>query len=1198
MIIKPEQTPSGSNSSSTSDGDVFESVLDKARQLADKFKEPNPELPFKAKVLATTPPGEKKPTGNTSAEKPAETKPADDENYKAITELPEKLEPTKLKVVAQDKDDGSIYFEHAGNKYKISKEEAEQTQAGYEKLENIRFGHGIPQREAPNPEHGTQLYNLLQTLGQTQGTPTHEILIDGLKDPAKPLLRKDDEPPLLANIKSVEQPVDGILKVKLTSGAEMIVAEGVTPEAFAAYSGAGKTKLVLGEGEANGYKQITAMPDGMNMEKLKVISEDPISRVILFEHDGHKYMISRDAAAAQESNYAALENIPSAGDQPAPIDRGDKLYDFLHVVKETEGTPAFEYIKNARTQPDQHLFGQGESTVPLEQIKKVETPTEGILVVTQADGKQVVVSAHLTPKEFVEYTAKGQTISGLERATSEGYVKAEPGAYLSSTDDIMSVGDIEGYGPGLITFTQHKPGGEEEKIIVSAHDNPQMYDQIVSYRKEVAEQINDVDKLRAEHGLPPLNEVLVEELPTTVKDEDGNTLSVQDLTIKELVDEYREGIKNGSISQDDPRAKFVRALEAKSMADNGMPIIPEHGFQHSGNAIDPIQLTSRDVRDEIFNVKAIDEQINTLLADENIVKDLKAKRESALSKVEGGQDKVDETHQKLLESTSSENFTKYIGALTEDGKSEIATQEVQRAYAALADVDPAKADEFLQNLQIDGYTLELENLLSDPSKISDENTALATTDQNLIILQALKASSDTLPRRALQSYDKFVEMLLKDKGLAADFGKVMASLGDTWQTNGTITAKDIEKALDTQLKSTFSAENRTTFFKQLSFLTDNGVLGSLGGAISLGRAIYQLAGKGGSLAVTPAQRVGITNDFVAFLSTGSHFATLGTKAYDKLMGTNAYKMMGLDRSVPEIWAKPGTADPTVPRTLQDVQKQYYDIIDNAMDNKEVNFSKLVNGQTFDEATMLKLHEGIESGIEKRGRVPGSSMAARIAGSALKVIGAGADVVGGVLSIVTGGLAIRDGIREQDPFKIGAGSMSIAGGVSSLVGGAGSVLSAIGVAGRVVPLLGPVGFLFSGAFSLVGAILNDVKSHKLHKLSMQNWEQIQQFKQDGLLQPHGDEAYVWLQTYLSDWGQRDTPENRSIFEFRREEWEARSHIRGKDRVKHPDYIGDGNNAMSESYKFSEKPSEWITDDGEIVWMVGGGYSGIYKPVENA
>ncbi|MCS3466957.1 hypothetical protein M2401_000667 [Pseudomonas sp. JUb42] len=1184
MITRPEPTSSNTPAPAKAVGKAFESLLNKARLLAATPEEPSSDKTFMPKIL----------TKSNQPEVSA-SKPADADSYKAITALPEKLDIDTLKVVAEDKDGGVIYFEHGGNKYQISKSAAEEVQPGYETIENLRFGHAVPTREDPGPDHGTQLFDLLHTLAETQGTAAGKIIRDSLSNPDKELLRKDDGQFLLDNIDKVEKPADGVLKVTFNSGKELTIAEGVTPEAFKAYSGAGQTLEKLGEGEAKGFEKVTALPTGFKPDGLKIVSEDSDSGVILFEHDGHKYMISQDDAAAHDRSYDALDS--NVGGQPAPADRGSQLYDFLHALSATQGTPAFDYIKNARTLPDQHLVSNGETALPLSGISKVDAPTDGILVVTQSDGKLLVVSRNLSPQAFLDYSNKGQTITGLEKAKADGYVKAEPGDYLPSTEDIMSVGGVGEYGPGLIAFTYHKPGGAEEKIIVSQDDNPQMFDQISSYRTDIAEQTTDVDKLRADSGLPPRKDVSVDDLATTEKDDNGQPLSVRDLAIKTLIDEYRAGVKDGSIGQDDSRAKFVRALEAKSMSENGMSIIPEHGFTNQGSATDPENVTSRDVREHIFDSKAIDAQIGTLMGDETIMKDLKTHHDNAVGKVEGGSAKVDETRQKLIDSTSSENFVKYIDALQADGKTELATQEIQAAYAGLADIDPAKADEFLQNVQIDGYTMELDKLVADPSKISDENTALAGTDNALLILQALKASGDGIPRRSLATYEKFVELLMNDKNAATDFGKVMSNLGDTWQANGKITLDDINKAVSADLMPGMSAENRGAFTKNLAFLSDNGVLGSMGGAISMGRAIYQLVGKGGSLADTPRERVGIANDFIGFLSTGSHFATLGTKTFDKIMGTNAYKMMGLDRSVPAIWSKPGgVTGPDVPRSVEEIQNKYYNIIDDAMaDGKDVG--KALNGQPFDEASMTKLHEGIEKGIEKRGGVSGAGKVARIAGSAIKVIGAAADVVGGVIGVVTGGLTIRDGVREKDPIKIASGSLSVAGGVSSLVGAAGSVAGALGVTGRLIPLLGPVGFLFSGVFSFVGAILGDIKSAKLHKVSLQNWDQIKDFKADGLLQPNGDEAYVWLQTYLSDWGQRDAPGDQSIFDFRKEEWDARSSVKGKN-LDHPDYIGDGNNRRSEDYKFSTRPSEWTNDNHDIIWRTTDGYGGEYHDVDNS
>lgn len=1156
MINRPEKAASPRVSETRAPERVFDAALNKAKTLAA--------------------------TGASNQQ----LKPDD---YKEVTALPAKLDIHTLKVVSEDKDAGVIYFEQDGNKFKITREGADKVQEGFDLLKGLHFGHAVAPVNQGGPDEGTPLYDLLHTLAETQGTPAGKAIREALGNPDQQLLREDDPTVRLANIKSVGEAKDGVVKVEMENGQTLVIAESLTPEAFASYNNAGVTKEALNDGKAKGFEEVTRLPGDLDFSQLKVVSEDPKSEVILFEHQGKKYMISQSEAALPQPG-ADLSNP-----NPNP-NAGSSLYTFLQAVHKSEGTPAFDYIKNAQSLPGQELLRKDEASLKLGDISKVDAPMDGILVVNGADGKLLVVSKDITPEAFAAYTTKGQSLAGIEKAKGDGYSLAGPDAYLASTEDIMSVGGVGDYGPGLIAFTQHKPGGAEEKIVVSEDTNPQMFEQISGYRTDIAQQTTDVDKLRADNGLPPLKDVSVDNLATTEKDESGNPLSVQDLSMKTLVDSYRAGVKDGSIGKDDPRAKFLRAVEAKSMADNGMSIIPEHGFGNQGIATTPIDVTSRDVRDNIFDTQSIDKTISELLGDSTIQADIKANHDAALGKVDGGQAKVDEVHQKLIDSTSSENFTQYIKALQDDGKTELATQEIQTAYTALADIDPAKADNFLQNLQIDGYTDAVEKLMDDPSKISDDNTALATTDNTMAILSMLKGGADGLPRQALGVYSKFVDQLLKDKGAAADFGKAMISLGDTWQKNGVISFSDIEHAVSKEIMPSLSEENRSAFVKNLTFLKDNGVLGSVGGAIGMGRIVYQLAGQGGKLADTPMKRLGIANDFLGFLGTGSHFATLGLKVYDKLRGTNAYKLMGFDRSLPDLWAKPGEGYHALPKDAEAVQKKYFEIVDQAMDDGK-DVGKVLNSGGWSDEGAKKVQEGIEKGIASRGGVAGAGFGAKFASSAIKVIGMATDVAGGVISVVQAAFTLRDGVREKDPVKIASGSLSMAGGVSSLVAAGGGVLTTLGVTGRIIPFLGPVGFLISGALSFVGAILSTVQSHKLHKISMQNWDQIQDFKQDGLLKPNGDEAYVWLQTYLSDWGQRDAPQDQSIFDFRKEEWDARSSIRGGDhRRDHPDYIGDGNNRNSEDYKYSLKPSEWTNDNHDIIWRVGDGYGGDYHDVD--
>ncbi|MBE8411086.1 hypothetical protein IQA73_17125, partial [Leptospira borgpetersenii serovar Ballum] len=145
-----------------------------------------------------------------SLKKPSEIKPDD---YKEVTALPAKLDIDKLKVVSEDKDAGVIYFEQDGSKFKITREGAEKVQEGFDTLKGLHFGHAVAPVNQGGPDEGTPLYDLLHTLAETQGTPAGKEIREALGNPDQQLLREDDPTVRLANVKSVGEAKDGVVKV-------------------------------------------------------------------------------------------------------------------------------------------------------------------------------------------------------------------------------------------------------------------------------------------------------------------------------------------------------------------------------------------------------------------------------------------------------------------------------------------------------------------------------------------------------------------------------------------------------------------------------------------------------------------------------------------------------------------------------------------------------------------------------------------------------------------------------------------------------------------------------------------------------------------------------------------------------------------------------------------------------------------------
>ena len=189
-------------------------------------------------------------------------------------------------------------------------------------------------------------------------------------------------------------------------------------------------------------------------------------------------------------------------------------------------------------------------------------------------------------------------------------------------------------------------------------------------------------------------------------------------------------------------------------------------------------------------------------------------------------------------------------------------------------------------------------------------------------------------------------------------------------------------------------------------------------------------------------------------------------------------------------------------------------------------------------------------------------------------------------IVLGAFGIRDGLKNGDSLQTASGFLGVFGGLSGVAAGVASVNGAWGIiggsAGRIIAAAGPVGFLISAGLGFIGAILGTIKSHKLHKVSLEKWEQIKQFENDGLLQEQGADNYVWLQTYLSNYRQRDTPDDRSVFDFRQAEWQ------GKDDT-HLDYLGDGANERTGGFSWASGHEYTFVDDegNEHIYVSGYG-----------
>ncbi|NWC93065.1 MULTISPECIES: hypothetical protein [unclassified Pseudomonas] len=1032
-----------------------------------------------------------------------------------------------------------------------------------------------------------------------------------------------------SDYKSIVHKDNGVILVETNDGKRYAVSEALNPELSAQLGYQGDVQKLLDKGKAEGYGLVSSLPADYDISKLSVESIDENTGVIQFQYDGQKYLLPPgDANEAEVSLPPGIRiGLAGANDKSPSLEmRGTRLYELLSALKQTEGSVAHDALVNAIKNKD-YLAHDTEAPSSVADIDNIHAYSEGdVQVVTLKNGKTITVIEALAPQSFQAYAESAKTLDGINRAQGDGYRLATEADYLPSTEDISSVGGVGEYGPGLIAFTYQKPGGELEKIVVSQASTPDMFAQIAGHRDDITEQINDVDELRKQYGLPPSSELNVNDLPTTEKDEDGNALSIQDLTLQNLVKEYRAGVENGSIGADDPRAKFLRALEARSMADNGMTVIPEHGRGYKSDASDPIDVTSRDVRDEIFDTQAIDQTLAELSGDKTIAADMDRFDKDARTKVDGGEGKITEVEDTLKSSANSEGFRNYIKSLQDSGKTELAQQEIQQTYLGLAQIDPAIAEQFKGDLSRDTMIMDLDAIIGDPSKITEDNSALAAIDTTKYWLRAARGMTD-IPTQLINTWETTVQKFMNNKADAAAFSKIYAELGDKYMRSGSITQADIQDALSAE-KNVFkslSSTEKDSLTKMFTTMKDTGTLGSMSGLFGLARGIYQLHGNAGHMADTPEGRLGIAADFMTFSSFSNGFLTLGSKTADLILKTKIYDNLGLSKAIPDMWRQPpgGPVPPIDIKSDLAEHLAHQDFLPDKPDMRipdgkggfrvqsgggnsggswitDANGGGAVRGTGLDKAATYANYdaEAFKSGYlngeyNTKYRIAGAGNASRIAGSVSRFIGSSADLAGAVTGVVLGAFGIRDGLKNHDSLQTASGFLGVFGGASGVVAGIASVNGAWGLiggaAGRVIGALGPVGFVASAVLGFVGAILGTIKSKKLHKISGQKWDQLKQFEKDGLLQPNGANNYVWLQTYLANNRQRDAPVGQSIFDFREKEF------KGEDST-HNDYIGDGLNERSKDFAFASGHAYTFLDDEgkEHTYISGYGY---FEPEED-
>ncbi|RSC26972.1 hypothetical protein EGT09_11355 [Pseudomonas putida] len=906
----------------------------------------------------------------------------------------------------------------------------------------------------------------------------------------------------------------GVIRYETQDGSKYVVSERDNPELYKAAASAYDSLSGLQASEADGYRRATDNEVWPPFDGTAIGARDEVGPdLIRYEHNGEKVVVARDDNPKLFDYLAGLHEVYSdpakAGDIRTALDNGAVLAD-----ANTQAPGLNDYK------------GFGWTTGQEDNVLTYETH----------DGTKVVVSRDISPELFKQVATANDTWGKIHDSEKEGYKLAGPNDFLKNKD--MSFGSPDELGDGLIRFET-----DEGKFIVSKELSPQLYDEVVG--KWEGWTKGEVDETRSKYNLPPREELDALNLKTGVKadekDASSPELTVGELATKELLDSYRKGVQDGSIAKDDPRAKLVRALEAQAAYQNGRGIT---GYEEEPGAFggtwrvfdkEQTELTSADMHDIIDGGK-LKEQISTLFADETIQKDYKSKMDDALNRIPN----KDEVKQKLLDLTNNPDYIAYLKDLQKQGKDHEAKEDLNNTLSALSLFDPEAATKAAQSIQADGLTSDLNDLVGDPSKISDENKELATKDLFGLLKSVLKGSLLDMPRRTQEVIEKFLEEGLQGKQKSSVVTKVLEELSQIDMAKGSISEADLKTVLS---KPYVPIADRGTLGEVFSALNSKGILGTLGAGVNLFSGIYQLVGQGGKLGETWQQRLSIAKDFVSFAGAGSHFAKVGDAIGGLVGKSGLVDFLGLDKTLPEIWGKGGIQEPKFEFKLSELPASTKAKIAEALDtlpgSKLGDFSDVLGDGAGNANAAKNAYGGITQRLEDAVSASGTvklppGKAAKIAGSVIKVLGPATDLAGGFADIVLGAFTIKNAIKDGDPLAKASGGLQIAGGAFGASAGVLGAASLFG-AGTAAALTGPF-FLVGVVLGVIGGIIGYFVDHnKRQKASEKENDWYRDLAADGLLQGDWADKVEYAHYSIHHYGDREAPEDDSLFRFQEAEW---------------------------------------------------------------
>ncbi|MGI2033160.1 hypothetical protein ACRQ1B_12300 [Rhizobium panacihumi] len=704
---------------------------------------------------------------------------------------------------------------------------------------------------------------------------------------------------------------------------------------------------------------------------------------------------------------------------------------------------------------------------------------------------------------------------------------------------------------------------------------------------EVSENREVKDEVKFENVDPP------EDFGTSIMDRkigEGDK-TVSEKASEDFINGIKQDIKDGKLKDDSKEAKLVKLFEASAALDKGYSLygyaeaIESSGGTYRKSDKDPTKLTGGDVK-EILNEEKVSEKIAEYMQDEKISERYEKTLGDAVKKIPESERKdMSEKVKEALFKDGEPNtdFEKGIISLYESGsdadkdKAEKLTDDY---FQALQQLDP---DAYTDRRQVFNSLLtthQIDKIIANPDSIPADAAKTGLADTFTLVKTGVNAalkgmkegdkSYDLLKRLGddISSMQKSFEGM-KDE----DAKKLWFAFNDAAKSGWTST--DIDKIVDGHLKGLQKDRESTagTMKQVLHSASSSGTLGSMSGLMSLGGAVNTLV-KGQGKELTSDERIALARDLVGGLSAAKDFSTFGSNLVEILGGTKETKGKGpdtgegdgaetkkepkikatewlgvWDENFPDIW---GTEKPKDPLS-QTISTNIADASDRLEDRPIATGLNEADSETLNNRISEDVGKAMGVGDGKSGS-GGADFAKKAGQSFLRFMsGAGLDMTGGALDIVSG---VRKLQKAETSLEKASAGMTLGSGVSTVGAGVANAISMFtgkgsSIASKIVApiatkvvqglttvarIAGPVLGVAGAILGIAGSLIAEAVEHeKMQKLTDSQGKFFGDLADMGVAQKDwGDKLeFARYSTYM--YGDRDTPDNKSIFEFQADEW---------------------------------------------------------------